>query len=223
MDAIRIDALTAATAAWRLASRGRRPGDLATALLEAIRQREQNATSACAMHGVKTSIRSWYHDGAPIRRGGAISLARIHITLSDRAGAKSTIVADLGRTHGHVELVTLEIGLDDRTRFIRQNDRPLKLEVRQAMPETIMIALPSRVGMPLSSLVSHAVLDMPQAAGVTIAAVGGPVPISGSRVGLPGSTSDVGFDVEVDAPALAVPAAGAGARKGVRWDSGNES
>ena len=200
-ETIGFDALTAAAVAHNLDERGLPPHLVASLMLQAARETRQ-----AGRHGVTVKITGWTSMGEPIVRGGDSGVMTMKVEMPAKDGApRVTAVGTLSRRRAGLSFLMQELGLADKARFARTRGGPIRLELRQFLPDTMLNGAGSLVGRPLSDLVGHDALRRPEAAGVVISAVSDPAARSRTRVGI-GMGGAEGLDFEVDAPEVAVAA-----------------
>ena len=202
-ESIAFDALTAAVTAHYLETRDLPSGLVAWLMVEAARSTREEA-----QQGVRVTIKGWSGIGDAVTPGGFTGAFTMKVSLRAREGAEPlTYVGTLRRANGELTFTTTEMAFSDTTRIVASRPgRPMRLEIRQQFPETIMNGLTALVGRPLSTLAEHPALLRPGSERIVIADILDRQGNVRSRVGIPGVRDGVGVEVEIAAEAVRITA-----------------
>lgn len=206
-ETIGFDGLTAAAIAHHLHVRGLPANLVATLMMEAAGETRQRGR-----HGVTVKITGWTSMGEAIIRGGDSGVMTMKIDMAARQGApRVTAVGTLSRSGEALSFHMQELGLADKARFARRRGGPVRLELRQFLPDTLLNGATALVGRPLSDLVGHEALSRPEASGVVISGVNEAASRSRTRVDLAVGGRE-GLDFEIETPEVRVTIGGRNSR-----------
>lgn len=200
---IAFDALTAVVTAHYLEERRLPPGLVAWLMMEAARKSaETNANN------IRVVIKGWSGMGDPVITGGYNGSYTLKVILKAHGGVPGLEYhGTLHRTNRQLVFTTSELGFSEDIRFIsNRRGQPMRLEIRQKLPDTLLNGLGALIGMPLSMLASHPSFGRAEAEGIRISRVVDRLTAARSRIGRPLSPQDKGVDVEIEAQDVRIPA-----------------
>lgn len=199
-EMIGFDALTAIVTRHYLEERHLPQGLVAWLMMEAATR-----SAETVLNKVRVTIKGWSGKGEPVVIGGDSGVYSMKVTLP--ATSKVDVVTYAGRLSRHerrLSFRTEEMAFGTGARLVANRGRALHLEIRQQLPETVLIGMESLIGRPLSVLAAHPALARPEGDRIRIAKIGQMTVGTRSAIRTPG-TSGPGIDVEIDAPIVEIP------------------